>query len=254
MPLSVLKIMNIRQQIIRKSIELLEPLPEGLRFSVLARQLEEALPEIKPKNIPATLVNLEKLAAAEIYKPAKGLFRHTKYKEDDGSGVYVPPVSPAIKFREEEFYEPFATWLVEDLEECTKAISVGGNKFKDKWGTPDVIGVLRPKPTDIFPFPMEIVSAEIKVDTYGLITAFGQACSYKLFSHKSYIVIPATSPVGDISRLDSLCLIFGLGLILFNSQNPKESNFSIKTRAVPHQPDMFYVNKHIREIADELLS
>jgi hypothetical protein len=246
--------MNIRQQIIQKSIQILEPLPEGLRFSVLAKQLEEVLPDIKPKNIPATLVNLEKFASAEIYKPVKGLFRHTKYKEDDSLAVIVPPSTPTAKLKEEEFYEPFATWLVEDLEECTKAISVGGNKFRDKWGTPDVIGVLKPKPTDIFPFPMEIVSAEIKIDTFGLITAFGQACAYKLFSHKSYIVVPSTSPVGDISRLDSLCLIFGLGLILFNSQNLKEPNFTIKTRAASHQPDMFYVNKHIREIADELLA
>ncbi len=117
-----------------------------------------------------------------------------------------------------------------------------------------MIGVLKPKPTDIFPFPMEIVSAEIKVDTYGLITAFGQACSYKLFSHKSYIVIPNKSPQSDIARLDSLCLIFGIGLILFDAQSPQEPKFSIKTRATLHQPDMFYVNKHIREIANELLS
>jgi hypothetical protein len=182
------------------------------------------------------------------------LFRHTKYREADISNDDIPSPPLIIRLKEEEFYEPFATWLVEDLEECTKAISVGGSKFKDKWGTPDVIGVLKPRPTDIFPFPMEIVSVEIKIDTSGLITAFGQACAYKLFSHKSYIVVPANSPVGDISRLDSLCLIFGLGLILFNSQNPQEPNFSIKTRAVSHQPDMFYVNKHIREIADELLS
>ncbi|MCI0565167.1 MAG: hypothetical protein MN733_42415 [Nitrososphaera sp.] len=121
-------------------------------------------------------------------------------------------------------------------------------------GTPDVIGVLKPKPTDIFTFPSEIVSAEIKIDYFGLITAFGQACSYKLFSHKSYIVVPAAAQEEDISRLDSLCLIFGIGLIVFDSQKPKEPNFSIKTRAARHEPDMFYVNKHLKEIADELLS
>lgn len=241
--------MTVRQQIILKAIELLNTEPEGLRFNELARRIEAALPDIKPKNIPSNLVILENLTA-EIYKPAKGLFRLTRFKED----IEAAPVLPVQKSKEEDFYEPFATWLVEELEECTKAIPLGGSKFKDKWGTPDVVGVLKPKPTDIFPFPMEIVSAEIKIDNYGLITAFGQACSYKLFSHKSYIVVPASSHTEDLSRLDSLCLIFGLGLILFNSQNPKEPNFSIKTRAVSHKPDMFYVNKHIREIADELLS
>lgn len=45
----------------------------------------------------------------------------------------------------------------------------------------------------------EIVSVEIKTDTNQLITAFGQACAYKLFSHKVYLVIPnAEQDVGRI--------------------------------------------------------
>ena len=45
------------------------------------------------------------------------------------------------KIEEEDFYEKFADYLVKELEECTKAISLGGNRFQDKWGTPDVLGV-----------------------------------------------------------------------------------------------------------------
>jgi hypothetical protein len=56
-----------------------------------------------------------------------------------------------------------------------KAIPVGGNLFRDKWGTPDVIGVREPRKSDIIKFPTEIVSAEVKLDPAGLITAFGQA-------------------------------------------------------------------------------
>jgi hypothetical protein len=59
-------------------------------------------------------------------------------------------------------------------------IPFGGNKFRDKWGTPDVIGKREPRRSDIVKAPTEIVSAEIKADTKDLITAFGQACSYKL--------------------------------------------------------------------------
>jgi hypothetical protein len=101
--------------------------------------------------------------------------------------------------------------------------------------------------------PAEIVSVEIKLDFAGLITAFGQACAYKLFSHKSYIVVPASSPQADISRLDSLCMIFGISLIVFDANNPKEPNFRIQTRAARHEPDMFYVNKHIKEVANAFL-
>src|SRR5262249_19394659 len=66
----------------------------------------------------------------------------------------------------------------------------------------------------------EIVSAELKIDGTGLIVAFGQACSYKLFSHKSYIVVPSQSQEEDIGRLDVLCRTIGLGLILFDADKP----------------------------------
>jgi hypothetical protein len=85
------------------------------------------------------------------------------------------------KLKEEDFYQPFADWLVNEMEECTKAIALGNKTFKDKWGTPDVVGKREQKKTDIVQAPTEIVSAEIKYDTDQLITAFGQACAYKLF-------------------------------------------------------------------------
>ena len=60
-------------------------------------------------------------------------------------------------------------------------------------GPPDIVGIREPKKSDIVKFPTEIVSAEVKIDPVGLITAFGQACAYRLFSHKSYIVVPDDS-------------------------------------------------------------
>jgi len=36
--------------------------------------------------------------------------------------------------------------------------------------------------------PLEVIAAEIKIDVGQLITAFGQACAYKLFAHRSYLV------------------------------------------------------------------
>ena len=44
--------------------------------------------------------------------------------------------------------------------------------------------------SDIIQAPVEIVAAEIKLDMAQLVTAFGQACAYCLFAHKSYLVIP----------------------------------------------------------------
>ncbi len=141
-----------------------------------------------------------------------------------------------------------------DLEECTKAIALGGNRFRDKWRTPDVIGIREPRKSDIIKPATEIVAAEIKIDTGNLITAFGQACSYKLFSHKSYMVVPKDSPEEDIARLDTLGRIFGIGLILLDTSDPNEPQFEIRVRATKHDPDMFYVNRCMRLVEDDLFS
>ena len=107
-----------------------------------------------------------------------------------------------------------------DLEECTKCITLGGCVFQDKWGTPDILGIRKSRESDIIKFPIEIVAAEIKVDTRNLITAFGQACAYRLFSHRTYLVVPRSSLADDLARLESLCIAVGLGLVLFDSHEP----------------------------------
>ena len=140
------------------------------------------------------------------------------FKETDSSlGPSVQPACSKPKVKEEHFYEAFADWLIKELEECTRAIPVGRNIFKGKWGTPDVVGVRQPKKSDMVKLPTEIVSAEVRIESTSLIAAFGQACAYRLFSHKSYIVVPVDSPEDDIGRLDALARIFGIGLFLFDA-------------------------------------
>ena len=199
--------------------------------------------------------DLDATYPAIVYKPDRGLFRLLKFKEnvsaqpDEQPG---PKQSKPKAIREEDFYQPFAKWLVNELEECTSAIGLGGNIFRDKWGTPDVVGIRESKRSDIVPFPTEIIAAEIKTDSAGLITAFGQACAYKIFSHKSYIVVPADSLYEDITRLDTLCRQFGIGLILFDNTNVEDPSFEIRARAVKHEPDMFFVNRNLKLIEDKL--
>lgn len=243
----------IGEQIAKTAITLLEKIPQGLRFSQLVRRVKEALPEANLNTINGNTWNLDSRFPEIIYKPARGVFRHCRFKETE-----VPEIAaieePAEQVEEEQFYAPFANWIVNELEECTKAISLGGNTFRDKWGTPDVIGIRRARESDIIKPPAEIVSAEVKLDTAGLITAFGQSCAYKLFSHKSYIVIPTQSSEADIARLDALGRIFGVGLILFDANKPSEPDFEIRVRASRHEPDMFYVNKFLKMIEEDLFT
>lgn len=248
--------MNIGETIAAKALEIISADPKGIRYTQLVERLVAELPDTNKNTIHGTVWNLETRIPQQIYKPARGVFRHAKFKEEADE---TEPTSSSSESSEEDigedrFYEPFADWLVNELEECTRAIALGGNRFRDKWGTPDVVGIRKPRESDIVKPPLEILSAEVKSDTHGLITAFGQACSYKLFSHRSYVVIPSQSSEDDIARLDALGRIFGIGVILFDAERPSQPHFEIRVRASRLEPDMFYVNKYLKIIEDELFA
>lgn len=236
-----------RERIIAKTVEIIKDKPEGIRYSELVRKIQQEFPDIPVNTIHGTIWNLDAREPDKVYKPARGLFRHTSFRERE---IEIPVT---VEIKEEGFYQPFANWLV-GLGECTKAIPLGGNKFRDKWGTPDVIGKREPLRSDVIKAPTEIVSAEIKTDTRDLITAFGQACSYKIFSHKSYLVISKNSPEEDIARIDTLSSIFGIGLVLFDNSNVSDPKFEIRVRPTKHEPDMFYMNKYMKIIEKELFA
>ena len=246
---------KIGERIAEKAFEILEDAPEGVRYSDPVSRVGELDSSFKLNTIHGTVWNLHEQHPGRVYKPSRGLFRLTKYRdsETDELKPELVPKQPK-KFKEEEFYEPFADWLVNDVEECTKAISLGGSRFRDKWGTPDVIGKRESKRSDIIQAPVEIVSAEVKPDTTQLVTAFGQACAYCLFSHKSYLVVSNEAPDDEIARLDALCQIFGIGLVLFDPKDPKDPKFVIRTRARYQQPDLFYANRYMKLIEAELFA
>src|SRR3990172_9650802 len=219
---------TIGERITEKAFEVLDATPEGVRYSDLVRRVIGLDGSFKTNTVHGTVWNLDERFPDRVYKPARGLFRLTKFRATDTDQLKEELVPKQTKrFREEEFYEPFADWLVNEMEECTKAIALGGNRFRDKWGTPDVIGKRESKRSDIIQAPIEIVSGEIKPDLSQLVTAFGQACAYCLFSHKSYLVISDKSPDDEVARLDALCQVFGIGFVLFDSDNPKDPRFSI---------------------------
>lgn len=244
-----------RDKIIKKSLEILESRPEGIRYTKLVHEIKNSLPEVQEKTIYATIWDLDK-QVQEVAKPERGLFILKKYLQErieKGPKSVEDKVKPVEKIlqKEKNFYDPFADYLVNDLEECTKAIALGGNKFGDKWGTPDVLGVYKFSEAEPIKPPLEIVSAEIKIDTNQLITAFGQACAYKIFSHKVYLVIPKSAEQDIVGRIESLCLRFGIGLVLFDPTNPQSPNFEIRTRATKSDPDYFYVNGYLRRLGED---
>ena len=239
-----------KQLVYNGVVKILEKAPKGLRFSEIKRQLKELFGDkIKETTLTNYLVQLrrdiEEGKVSEIVIPDKGVYIHRQFYGG------LEKRKPA-KVREEEFYPSFANFLVNDLMECTTAIPLGGNLFQDKWGTPDVIGVYKFSEIDPIKPPPEIVTAEIKIDENQLITAFGQACAYKLFSHKVYLVVPNSSK--DLARVESLCLRFGIGLIVFDATNPENPNYEIRTRALKSEPDYYYLNEYLRKLKKEQLA
>jgi hypothetical protein len=105
-----------------------------------------------------------------------------------------------------------------------------------------VIGTYKPVPSDLIKFPIEIVAAEIKTNPHAPVVAFGQSVAYRLFATKTYIVMPSTMTEEDRGQLESLCMLFGVGLVLFEL-NKDAPAFSIQMRAQKFYPDMFYVNQ-----------
>ena len=127
--------------------------------SDLLRLIHERDNSFKRNSIAGTIFDLD-VRIETVEKPSRGLYRIKG--ADQGENAIAVSSSPAV--REEAFYGPFAEWLKNDLEDVTKAIPLGGNKFRDKWGTPDVIGKRAPRPSDIVKPPIEIVAAEIKTN------------------------------------------------------------------------------------------
>lgn len=223
--------------------------PGGVRYGAIVSQLCSDHPETPKNHIGSIIPNLANQFPNEISKPSRGLFVPTPSQTSNAEiGQFVvSPVSPQPKIHEEDFYEPFADWLKNELDEVTTAIPMGGAGMQKKWGTPDVVGVYKPLASHRIKFDIEIVSAEIKIDPQQPVVAFGHAAAYRLFSAKSYVVMPSEISEEDFSRLEALCMLFGIGLVLFDI-NLEKPAFQIRVRAQRFPPDMFYVNEFAERI------
>ncbi len=232
-----------RELIRNKAVELIKNSPEGLRYSKLMEELSKHFPDTSENTVYGSAWDIHISRSKEVYKPTRGLFKYRFSDEEEISEIEKPP--PTL--REEDFYESFANWVKADLGECTEAIAFGANYLRTKWGTPDVIGTYKPAKRAVIQFPTEIISAEIKINPSDPITAFGQAIAYRLFSSKVYLVEPSSMIPEDQERVEALCILFGIGLILFDL-NPQNPNFTIRVRAQRYNPDMFYVNEFAEKL------
>lgn len=232
------------EQIQAWAIEFISRHPEGIKTSSVLETFLQAHPDANPNTASTVIYSLSRERPEAVTKPERGVL-----KPSEKTVVQVSPPPPPTSVPEARFYESFARYLVDDLDEVVQARALGGGGIRGKWGTPDVVGVYRPKKSDLIQFSAEIVTAEIKVDPGASVVAFGQAVAYRLFSSKTYLVMPRTLAGEDRSRTESLCLLFGIGLVLFDPI-PEKPSFEIFVRAQRFQPDMFYVNEFAKRLQD----
>ncbi len=212
-----------RKQIQDRAREILEVESGGIRWGEILKLIHGPDPETPPNSIHGAIQVLFQ-SSDDIVKVARG------------TGTLT----------EQDFYASFAEWLVEN-DEATVAEALGGSSLGGKWGTPDVLGVMKPRAQDIFRFEPQIIAAEIKATPSQPVVAFGQAVAYRLFSHKSYIVVPRTTSSDDMSRLKSLCSIHGVGLVTF-LLDKEAPDYLVVILPALSIPDMFYVNTMLERL------
>ncbi len=205
------------------------------------REMLRRDPSVNRNTIATNLSYVNNFFPDQIQKVGKGLFAPIGTTSTPATAPCPVQSTGKASMREQDFYESFAEFLKDDLEDITAAKPLGGASLKNKWGTPDVVGVYRPTRSHRINFPLEIVSAEIKIDATQPVVAFGQAVAYRLFSTRVYVVMPKTITAEDLQRLEALCLLFGVGLVLFQPE-PGNERFEIRVRAQRHSPDAFFVN------------
>jgi hypothetical protein len=60
--------------------------------------------------------------------------------------------------------------------------------------------------------------------------------------------VPTKSSQDDLDRLESLCQLYGIGLVQFDADNKDEPCFELVLRAATGTPDMYYLNENMRKI------
>lgn len=237
------------QQIRDFAVQLIAKHPGGIRYGEVVRAVRQAHPETPGGTVVGCIWKLHESVPDKVSKPSRGLFVPVAAGSQPGVAIEAETRTKRPSIREQEFYQSFADYLEKDLDEVTKAAPLGGAGLKSKWGTPDIVGVYRATAADLIKFPLEIIAAEVKTDSTEPVVAFGQATAYRLFATKTYVVMPREMREADLSRLEALCMLYGVGLVLFDL-DVGEPNYDIRVRAQRHIPDMFYVN----EFAERLRS
>jgi hypothetical protein len=244
--------MTKKEQIIKKAFEVLA-LPEfksGIRISSLIKKVAAETGE-NVNTCTGNLWNLPERFPDKVFRPFRGMLilkeneRFLKDAEINAKDISWVEDAAEVKMKEADIYEPAMNYLLSE-QECTHAIIVGGNAFGRKWGTPDILGIIRASSDATYRPIIELVAVEIKDEGYLPIEALGQAMAYKLFAHRTWLILPDEGNE-DISRIQGVAITANIGLVSFTR---KEDGFEFITRNRPisGRPDLGEVNDMLEKL------
>ena len=240
---------------------------KGLFFSKLKSEVKKEFPdepiygdsEKTTSNIAAAVNALKragdvtKIAFSEMSEEDRAK-KKTRWalprdqKDDEIPAETTEQESSPDQLRESHLYSPTVTAaLGQDI--CTTATVIGASLTKWEYGTPDVVGVLRP-PLHVRPLnlPSEVVAIEVKHGTklHSLVTGLAQAIRYKRFAHRAYLVVQPQGKGEIPSWLEDQCRYSGIGLCELDAN---EATFPrVITRAPSDVPELHLLSDFIRKL------
>jgi len=118
----------------KRAITIISESHGGIRYTPLFAKISAESPETPVNTIYGAIWNLQEVSN-EIIKPSRGLYKAIGGTNDDSVvvGNTEQVASSGLKVQESEFYESFAQWLKNDLDEVTDVAALGGSIMKSKW-------------------------------------------------------------------------------------------------------------------------
>jgi len=237
--------MSKKEEIRKKALEILArpEFKQGIRFATLVKKVVSETGEIE-NTCNGSLYNLPNELPEKVSRPYRGLFilkENEKLLKD--AAEQDSEENPGAKYRESDIYQPARDYLM-SREECTHAVVIGGNIFGKKWGTPDILGAIRAHSDAVYQPTLEIIAVEIKDAGYSPVEALGQAMAYKLFAHRTWLILPDDK---DLDRIEGIAISANIGLIGFTKA--KEGFvFATLNRPSAGRPDFTEVNKILDDL------
>ena len=112
------------QQIRNLAKTIIAEKPGGIRYNALVQAIIQQAPETPKNTIHGSVWNLDALFPNDIAKPSRGLFTPATRSGNDAVVESTEQIAATgIKVKESDFYEPFAQWLRNDLDEVTEVVT-----------------------------------------------------------------------------------------------------------------------------------